>query len=40
MVRRETEIKDIASVLSPQLKQRFELIRYIKGRAQNQLTVV
>jgi hypothetical protein len=40
MMRKETEIKDIASVLSPQLKQRFGYVSYIKERAQNQVTVV
>jgi len=40
MIKKETEMKDIASVLRPQLKQRFGYVSYIKERAQNQLTVV
>jgi hypothetical protein len=40
MVRREIEIKDIARLLNPQLKQRYGYINYIKERAQNQVTVV
>lgn len=40
MVRREAEMKNIASVLRPQLKQRFGYVGYIKERAGNQLTVV
>jgi hypothetical protein len=40
MARRETEIKDIAKILSPQLKQRFGYVNYIKERAQNQVSVV
>jgi hypothetical protein len=40
MMRKEAEIKSIASVLDPQLKQRFGYLGYVKERAQNQLTVV
>jgi hypothetical protein len=40
IARREKEMKDIASLLSPQLKQRYGLINFLKGRAQNQVTVV
>jgi hypothetical protein len=40
MMRKEAEIKNIARVLDPQLKQRFGYLGYIKERAQNQLTVV
>ena len=40
LVRRETEVENIARLLSPQLKQRFGYAEYIKERAENQLTVV
>jgi hypothetical protein len=40
VARRETEIKNIANLLSPQLKQRFGYVSFIKERAQNQVTVV
>jgi hypothetical protein len=40
IVRRDTEIKLIAKLIDPQLKQRFGYVNYIKQRAENQLTVV
>jgi hypothetical protein len=40
MARRETEIKEIANILSPQIKQRYGYVTYIKERAQNQVSVV
>jgi len=40
MMKRDAEIKTIASVIGPQLQQRFGYLDYIKGRAENQLTVV
>lgn len=40
IVRRDIELKHIAKLLHPQLKQRFNYVNYIKQRAENQLTVV
>jgi hypothetical protein len=40
IARRETEIKDIAKILNPQLEQRYGYVNYIKERAQNQVSVV
>lgn len=40
MARKDGEIKTIATLLRPQLKERFGHVSYIKERAQNQLTVV
>lgn len=40
IVTRDTEIKHIAKLLDPQLKQRSGYLNYIKQRAENQLTVV
>ena len=40
VVRSETEMKNIASVLGPQLMERFGYVEYVRERARNQLTVV
>lgn len=40
VARRDIEIKHIAKLLDPQLKQRFNYVNYLKQRAENQLTVV
>jgi len=40
LVRRDAEMKYIAKLLLPQLKERYKYMEYIKQRAENQLTVV
>ncbi|KAK5064752.1 hypothetical protein LTR84_000586 [Exophiala bonariae] len=40
VVKRDVEIRRIAKLLEPQLKQRFNYVNYIKQRAENQLTVI
>lgn len=40
IVRRDAEMKCIARLLQPQLKERYNYVDYIKQRAENQLTVV